>query len=1232
MEDTTSSRDKGQSAERVKGFLENLQKAAEKLKSSDPLTDHELDALEMVRRVVRNEPSENHENLHRSPGWRPRLSRKVLVTIASSLVISASVGLTLIRPLFKKKETSPSAKLASVIRGVNFEKTLNTNKGVRVFRPTEVIRVRVDLHRPARLFFIVLDTKEQLSSLTDEVISGGEGANIQPLQLNNQVGVQTLFVLASAAEWELQDFKKLLAEASQILAAAGGDRSLKVQELLRYLRALSGLSVHASDFEQTSETSGPADMDQQDWLCEQEAEEIRSQGKYPEALLAWRKVVASRIGRLGETHGLTAAARSRAEVLEAILRRSKDELQRLIAAEKESSQGVRFLNEGKPRAAKPILDRALPVRRGILGDEHPYTAEIRYNIGVALERLGDYSGSVEHLRAAWNVWRGTLGENQFETAAADSELGLVLDELGRHNEARARHEEDLAEAELLFLQAELALRKISDQYEIYLAKVLVDRASNLDSQSQYDRSLPLYLEAKRIYDRHPGAASLDKALLDVNLGVHLKDLGEFKGAEEHLQRAVGTYRAELGETDSKTVLSLSGLASVQMRRSKHGEAADLLNHALGLTIEKFGIVHPNAAHILNSIGHNFNLQGNHMEALPLLEEALAISRTTIGHLHPQTIITCNNVASTLNALGFYVAAESYWRLSASWYEMSLPVVSRLSFERVVFDEEVSPLPRLAAILLRNGKPREAVSTLEGYWSRGLLEEIDYRRLGSMTDEERERETALRRDIAFLDERISTPSRPPIEKDEGIAREKARLTAELRELLSRVRARSLVPASTPMLTEDIQCQLPQDAALLSWIDLPELKLEKDPRGEHWGIVLRREGEPIGVRLEGKGGGGAWADEDQTLPRRFLEAVRSPIQSSWADLAQELKKQRIAPVQEALRKSSGPPVHEWIILPSVAMTGVPIELLLGEEAGEGARVNYSPSGTLFARFAGSPAISRRDRPIQRALIVADPTPASGLKSAKTGQGASLEGADEERLKGARSQAEALSSLLRRLNPKANSSDILPLYDDEANEGKIAELLNSGFISTAEIISFGVHGRVDERKPWSAELLLAPLPPTQARARAPGSHLVLDGRLTAEEFLTAGPLGAEVVVVGSCESARGPLVGGEGLLGFSQAFLLAGARSVLLTLWKVDETATQLLLTKFYENYLEKGEPKAVALAAAKAWLRGLSGRDVARLSPLSQEDGVKPPPRPDDGTHRPYAHPYFWAGFIIVGDPR
>lgn len=110
--------------------------------------------------------------------------------------------------------------------------------------------------------------------------------------------------------------------------------------------------------------------------------------------------------------------------------------------------------------------------------------------------------------------------------------------------------------------------------------------------------------------------------------------------------------------------------------------------------------------------------------------------------------------------------------------------------------------------------------------------------------------------------------------------------------------------------------------------------------------------------------------------------------------------------------------------------------------------------------------------------------------------------------------------------------------------------------------------------------------------------DGVLTAYEAVGLDLEKTELVVLSACETGLGELQIGEGVYGLQRALHTAGADAVLMSLWKVSDNATQLLMVKFYQNLLIEGQNKQQALSNAQRWLR------------------------------TKYPHPYYWAGFVMV----
>ena len=131
--------------------------------------------------------------------------------------------------------------------------------------------------------------------------------------------------------------------------------------------------------------------------------------------------------------------------------------------------------------------------------------------------------------------------------------------------------------------------------------------------------------------------------------------------------------------------------------------------------------------------------------------------------------------------------------------------------------------------------------------------------------------------------------------------------------------------------------------------------------------------------------------------------------------------------------------------------------------------------------------------------------------------------------------------------------------------------------------------------------------AGANQPDANPNDDGYLTASEAAKLQLEGTELVVLSACATGQGDISSGEGVYGLQRALTVAGARSTLLSLWKVDDAATLEFMTRFYRR-LKAGDGRADALAATQKEFRA----------------GI--PGKPD------WKEPYYWAAWQLVGDWR
>ncbi|HEY2737926.1 MAG TPA: CHAT domain-containing protein, partial [Thermoanaerobaculia bacterium] len=161
-------------------------------------------------------------------------------------------------------------------------------------------------------------------------------------------------------------------------------------------------------------------------------------------------------------------------------------------------------------------------------------------------------------------------------------------------------------------------------------------------------------------------------------------------------------------------------------------------------------------------------------------------------------------------------------------------------------------------------------------------------------------------------------------------------------------------------------------------------------------------------------------------------------------------------------------------------------------------------------------------------------------------------------------------------------------------------------ARIVHFATHGFVDDRSPFDSGLVLS-IPEKLAAGHD-------NGLLQVWEIFESMRLDADLVVLSACETGSGEIRGGEGIIGLTRAFQYAGARSVLASLWRVEDLATAELMQRFY-RHLRAGKPKDEALREAQIEL-------------------IRHPLRVPDGrggtTEENAAAPFFWAALQLVGD--
>lgn len=311
------------------------------------------------------------------------------------------------------------------------------------------------------------------------------------------------------------------------------------------------------------------------------------------------------------------------------------------------------------------------------------------------------------------------------------------------------------------------------------------------------------------------------------------------------------------------------------------------------------------------------------------------------------------------------------------------------------------------------------------------------------------------------------------------------------------------------------------------------------------------------------------ELEQLIAAYLKAAKAKT-FAFAE-ARRLYDALIRPVREAV-------AAETLIVRDGQLHLVPFDALRepsGHYVVEGKTVLYSPSATTFYLLTQE---KQRPRTAHRTLLAVGGIPYSRSRINRSGRN---RGDGRERfvdLPASGDEVAIASAAFRRRDGQL-------LLGASATESAF----KTSALGEYRAIHLAVHGFADAIFPARAALVLVSDPRTGE-----------DGFLQASEVVQL-QFDADLVVLSACDTAVGPLQGQEGIANLSKAFILAGARTVVSTLWQVDDSSSLFLMRRFYAHLLEK-RSVAFALAAAK--------RDMLR-------------------TYGRTAIPYQWAGFTIEG---
>ncbi len=960
------------------------------------------------------------------------------------------------------------------------------------------------------------------------------------------------------------------------------------------------------------------------------------QGLYSRAEPLFQRVLAITENTLGKNHPSVATSLNNLAVLydaQGLYNKAEPLFQRALAI-KEAVLGKNhpsvatslnnlaslYMDQGKYSQAEPIHLRALAIVEAALGKNHPDVATSCNNLANLYMNQGKYSQAEPLYQRALAIVEASLGKKHPKIAASLNSLANLYYRQGLYSRAEALYHRVLA-------ITEEALGK----HHPYVAYSLTALAGLYKDQGSYSLAEPLFQRALAIREVALGKNHPDVAASLNNLASLYMKQGLYRQAEPLFQRALAIWEVVFGKNHPDVATSLNSLASLYMEQGLYRQAEPLFQRALAIREVVFGKNHPHVVTSLNNLAGLYMHKGLYHQAEMLYQRALAIQEAALGKNHPDVATLLVNLgdlrlnqhrlgaAVPLFARAFTISEQRLRREALDFSEARLADFLQLlrSDEERLYrllrahpDNASLSRVALSAALLLKGRSVEELANI----SRAV-----YRGLGPEERETFERLREVRTQFArlSLEGHGSRPLAAYQQQLNALAEQGDALEATLAKSSASLRALAALP-SPAEIVDRVAEALPDDGALVEFITYQDRMLipnlgSPEPQLRYLAIVL-------------------WPDA--TL-RALDLGPAEPIDRAASRLRDSLAN------RDTSFQAHSMVLYQLVFNPLLPLLGDTRRLFLSPEG----QLSLVPFASLhdghqflLETFDFTYLTSGKDllpRPQEQRLpssvvVLADPDFSSPLQASISSSEenalpfestSSLDRYFPSQLKsqphrnwdavplpGTRQEAEAIQRLFPHaqlfLGTRATKQrllnlpppgilhlathgfflqDVLPLARSRA----IAHFDNLGADAVAlnlpdPLLRSGLL--------FAGAQTLAPSNPTQAPR---DSALV-----TALELAGLNLWGTQLVVLSACDTGRGDIQLGQGVYGLRRAFLIAGAETVVMSLWKLNDDTTRHLMEAFYSNLLA-GQSRATALRQAMRALRT---------------------------TH---PHPHYWAPFIVLG---
>jgi CHAT domain-containing protein len=795
-------------------------------------------------------------------------------------------------------------------------------------------------------------------------------------------------------------------------------------------------------------------------------------------------------------------------------------------------------------------------------------SKVHADLGLLYSTMGRFNQAEYFLTEGLGLREQTLGRDSKAGASSLNNLAVLYQETARFNEAENYFQEALQAVEKQF-------GKESHEYAV----VLNNQAIYFSEVGRTEKAVTNLNTAIAIVEKLNSKNKRTEVGFQSNLAMLYQEQGKLAEAEavyvklEKMLRLVGDKTFYAGV--------LNNLALLYIQMNKLDKVEEYLKQSAQIYQSRLGKESPNYAKVLGDLGNFYRMQGKFVEAEDNLNKTLTIYGSALNTNHPEYVKAQEDLAILYWKKGDLTKADAGFKIamdkSLDFINQYFPPMSEA--EKTKYWDVLQPrFQRFYNYCLEASATNPAVvQTMFNYQiaTKGLLlnstNKIKKSILGSGNAE------LIKDYSAWLDKKETLARYYSLSKTELTeqnidlgALESEANTLE-RSLSQRSGDFSQGYAADKTEYKQIQAKLLDTEAVLEFIRIRTFDKDFTADSKYAALVLTKSAtEPKLVVL----------DNGNQLETRYAKFYRNAIQNRQADnYSYEQFWARVDP----------------------ALTGKKVLYISADGV-----YNQISLNTL-KKPDGDYVLNRYDMVLvgnsKDVIALKTQKPVAAKKSAFVLGFPDYGGDAVSALPGTKVEVDNINRIL-----KAGGYTIQSFMQKTATEASVKALKGQTLVHIAthgyfqadvEQTAAGVHQENAKNNPLlRSGLLLAGASPTLKGELIPNLESNDNGVLTAYEAMNLSLEGTDLIMVSACETGLGDVRAGEGVYGLQRSFIVAGAKAMVMSLWKVDDAATQALMTNFYTN-LSKGVPKAKAFKQAQLQLM------------------------------TKYKEPYYWGAFVMMG---